>query len=156
MPSRICVSSLIRRKQSFLRLSGTGCRSCEKTNAVPQKRNGKDCSPGFCSVPIAEISCTLLPVRTLTASKTTMYAPATKAVEAPVLHTISGKMCCGSWCWNGFRRSTSTSAATWRVSGGMAALSPRRSGTGHPGRSEAHGAGKKAPCKPRCGHVPAL
>ena len=27
---------------------------------------------------------------------------------------------------------------------------------GHPGRSEAHGAGKKAPCKPRCGHVPAL
>ena len=85
------------RKQSFLRLSGTGCRSCEKTNAVPQRRNGRDYSPGFCSVPIVGISCTLLPAKALTASKTTMYAPATKAVEAPVLPTISGKMYCGNW-----------------------------------------------------------
>ena len=81
------------------------------TNAVPQKRNGKDCSPGFCSVPIAGISCTLLPARTLTASKTTMYALATKAVEASVLHTISGKMYCGNWYWNGFGRSMRISAA---------------------------------------------
>lgn len=39
---------------------------------------------------------------------------------------------------------------------GVAALPPHRSGTGHPGRSEAHGTGKKAPCHSRCGHVPAL
>ena len=96
MPSKICVSSLIRRKQSSLRLSGTECRSCEKTNAVPQKPSGRDYSPGFCTVLIAGISCTLLPARALTVSKTTMYAPATKAVEAPVLPTISGKMYCGN------------------------------------------------------------
>ena len=36
---------------------------------------------------------------------------------------------------------------------GVAALPPHRSGTGRPGRSEAHGAG---PCHSRCGHVPAL
>ena len=37
MQSKICVSSLIRRKQSFLRLSGTGCRSCEKNKRRPTK-----------------------------------------------------------------------------------------------------------------------
>ena len=86
---------LIRRKQSFSGSSGTGCRSCEKTNAVPQRRNGRDYSPGFCSVPIVGISCTAT-CKALTASKTTMYAPATKAVEAPVLPTISGKMYWGT------------------------------------------------------------
>ena len=100
---------------SFLRLSGTGCRSCEKTNAVPQKRNGRDCSLGFCSVLIAGISCTLLPAKALTASKTIMYAPATKVVEAPVLPTISVKMYCGNWCWSVSVRSMPISGRMWRV-----------------------------------------
>ena len=42
-----------------------------------------------------------------------MYAPATKAAEAPVLPTISGKMYCGSWCWNASVRSMPISGRTW-------------------------------------------
>ena len=106
-------------------------RSCEKTNAVPQKRNGRDCSPGFCFVLIAGISCTLLPARALTASKTTMYAPATKAVEAPALPTISGKMYCGNWCWSASVRSIPISGRTWRGfrKNGCNAAAPIRNAT---------------------------
>ena len=75
-----------------LRLSGTGCRSFGKTNAAPQKRNGKGYSQVCCSVPIAGTSCISPPARALTASKTTMYAPATRATVALAPLTISVKM----------------------------------------------------------------
>ena len=63
-----------------------------KTNAAPQKRNGKGYSPVCCSVPIAGTSCISPPARALTASKTTMYAPATKATVVLAPLTISVKM----------------------------------------------------------------
>ena len=129
--SKICVSSRTRRKQSFHRLSGTGYRSCGKTNAVPQKRNGRDCFLDFCSAPTVETSCTLPPARALTASKTIMCVPATKAVEAPVLLIISGKMYCGNWCWSAFGRSMPMSGRTWKVfrKNGCNAAAPIRNAT---------------------------
>ena len=56
---------------------------------------------------------------------------ATKAVEAPVLHTISGKMYCGNWYWNGFGRSMRISAAMWRAfrRNGCITAAPIRNGT---------------------------
>lgn len=102
-----------------------------KNKRLPQKRNGRDCSPGFCSVPIVGISCTLLPAKALTASKTIMCAPATKAVEAPVLPTISGKMYCGNWCWSASVRLMPIFGRTWRVfkRNGCNAAAPIRNAT---------------------------
>lgn len=83
-----------RRKPSSPRCNGTEYRSFAQTNAVPLKRNGRDCSPGYCSVPIAAISSILQPVRALRESRITMYAPATRATEEPVAHIISVKIPC--------------------------------------------------------------
>ena len=63
--------------------------------------------------------------------KTTMYAPATKAVEAPVLPTISGKMYCGNWCWSASVRLIPISGRTWRGfrKNGCNAAAPIRNAT---------------------------
>ena len=153
---RICASSQIRRRQSFLRLSGTECRSCEKTNAVPQKRNGKDCSPGFCSVPIAGISCTLLPARALTASKTTMYAPATKRSRHLFCPLYPGRCTAGTGIGTDSGGQCVYPQRCGGLSGGMAAYAaaPIRNGTS--GKIRSAWSRQKAPCHPGCGHVPAL
>ncbi len=38
-----------------------------------------------------------------------------KSGRANAAHTISGKMYCGNWYWNGFRQSMRISATMWRV-----------------------------------------
>ena len=112
---RICSSYRIHRRQSFLRHNGTEYRSCAKTSAAPQKRNGRGCSPGCCIARTAAASSTLPPARALRANRITTSAPNTRVGAAIARRIISARMYCGSWCWNGFRRSTSTSAATWRA-----------------------------------------
>ena len=83
-------------KEILLRDIITGkYRSFAKTNAAPLKRNGRDCSPGFCSVPIAVTNSTLPPARVLRESRITMFAPVTRATEEPAAHTISVKILCG-------------------------------------------------------------
>ena len=86
------------------------CGNAEITDCTFQTNGCLALSVPLPAAAVTVRNCTI-PARTLTASKTTMYAPATKAVEAPVLHTISGKMYCGNWYWNGFGRSMRISAA---------------------------------------------
>ena len=95
MTRRIGIFWKTRKKPSSPRYSGTEYRSFAKTNAAPQKRNGRDCSQGFCSVPIAATNSTSPPARVLRESRITMYAPVTRATEEPAAHTISVKIPCG-------------------------------------------------------------
>ena len=55
------------------------------------------------------------PARALRASRIIIAAPSTRADGANAAHIISGKMYCGNWYWNGFRRSMRISAAMWRA-----------------------------------------
>lgn len=102
-----------------------------KTSAAPRKRNGRDCSPGCCIARTAAASSTLLPARALRANRITTSAPNIKADAAIARRIISVRMCCGSWCWNGFRRSTSTFAVMWRAfrRNGCITAAPIRNGT---------------------------
>ena len=44
---------------------GSACRNCGQTNAAPpNKRNGRGCSLGYCTVPTAAANCILLRART--------------------------------------------------------------------------------------------
>lgn len=69
--------------------------------------------------------------KSLRASRITTSAPNIRVGVAIVRRIISARMCCGSWYWNGFRRSTSTSAATWRAfrRNGCITAAPIRNGT---------------------------
>ena len=156
MIRRICSSYRIHRRQSFLRHNGTEYRSCAKTSAALQKRNGRGCSPGCCIVQIAVASSTLPPARALRASRITTSVPNTRVGAVIIQHIISARMYCGNWCWNGFRRSTSTFAATWMAfrRNGCITVAPIRNGTF--GKIRSAWSRQKAPCHPRCGHVPAL
>ena len=115
----------------ILRHSGTECRSCAKTSAAPQKRNGRDCSPGCCIAQTAVASSTLPPARALRANRITTSAPNIRVGVAIARRIISARMYCGSWCWNGFRRSTSTFAVMWRAfrRNGCTTAAPIRNGT---------------------------
>ena len=75
-------------------------RNCEKINADLQKQIGRGYSLDCCSARIVETSCTSQPVRVLRASRITMFAPATRAIVAPVLHTIYGKKRSVILFWN--------------------------------------------------------
>lgn len=86
-----------------------------KTNAALQKRNGRDCSPGFCFVPIAAASSTLPQAKALRASRITTSATTTRATVVLVLPTISGKMCFVKSFWNASGQSMSISEAMWTV-----------------------------------------
>ena len=66
----------------------------------PAKAERQGCSQVSCSVPIAATNSILPPARALRESRITMYAPVTRATEAPAVHTISVKIPCGIWCWN--------------------------------------------------------
>ena len=50
------------------------------------------------------------PARALRASRIIIAAPSTRAGGANAAHIISGRMCCGSLCLNGFGRSMRISA----------------------------------------------
>lgn len=86
-----------------------------KKKPMPEKRNGRDCSPGFCFVPIAAASSTLPQAKALRASRITTSATTTRATVVLVLPTISGKMCFVKSFWNASGQSMSISEAMWTV-----------------------------------------
>ena len=61
----ITVSSRTRNPLSSTKKCGSACRNFGQTNAAPpNKRNGRGCSLGYCTVPIAAANCILLRART--------------------------------------------------------------------------------------------
>ena len=127
-----------------------------KTNAALQKRNGRDCSPGFCFVPIAAASSTLPQAKTLRASRITTSATTTRATVVLVLPTISGKMCFVKSFWNASGQSMSISEAMWTVfrRNGCNAAGLTRSAAS--GMTKEAGTGKETPCRSGCHHRPAV
>ena len=62
---KITVSSRTRNPLSSMKKCGSACRNCGQTNAAPpNKRNGRGCSLGYCTVPTAAANCILLRART--------------------------------------------------------------------------------------------
>ena len=69
------------------------CRNLGRTNAAPQKQNGKPCSPAWYTVQTAGVNYTLLPVKVLTAHKTITAVQSTRAIQEAVRLTLSAKKC---------------------------------------------------------------
>ena len=68
-----------------------GYRNYRQINAIPQKRNGKDCSSALSIVPIAEANCILPPARVLMADKAITVVQSTRAIQKAASHTLSQK-----------------------------------------------------------------
>ena len=86
-----------------------------KNKRRPAKAERQGLFSGCCIARTAAASSTLPPARALRASRITTFAPNIRVGVAIVRRIISARMCCGSWYWNGFRRSTSTFAVMWRA-----------------------------------------
>ena len=117
---RLCMPAARESRCPRIRMDG-------RINPLSGFWNGRGCSPGCCIVQTATASSTLPPVRALRASRITTSAPNIKIAR----RIISARMCCGSWRWNEFRRSTSTSAVMWRAfrRNGCITAAPIRNGT---------------------------
>ena len=96
------LSCPIRRRPSSRRSSGTKYKSCGRTSAASPRVSAKGCFPDFSSVPTAEVSSTLPLATGLRAGRTATFAPNTEADAGPARGILSGKKCCGMWCWSVF------------------------------------------------------